>query len=271
MSKQIFITGSTDGIGKLAAIHLAQEGHSIYLHGRNQQKLSDSIIEVKEQSGSRNVKGFLADFSDLKAVKKMSEEVKAELTHIDALINNAGVYKSQRSMVMGGLDIRFVVNYLAPYLLTKELFPLLDKAEKSRIINLGSAAQAPVNLSDLQNGEGLSDQSAYAQSKLALTMWTFHQARSRKGVSAIVVNPGSLLDTKMVQEAFGQVWAPAEKGAEILKELAISEKYDEISGAYFDNDKGGLGQAHPEAYDTGKTEDLMRVTEKLIGQYIQIT
>ena len=265
MSKQILITGSTDGIGKLAAIQLARAGYTIYLHGRNAQKLEVALREVKAQTASASVHGFLADFSNLAAVRNMATEVKKQIPALDVIINNAGVFNSPNAINQDGQDIRLVVNYLAPYLLTKMLLPLLAQKENARLINVGSAAQAPVDLSVLQNGQALSEQSAYAQSKLALTMWTFHMAKTNPGLTSIVVNPGSLLDTKMAKEAFGQVWATADKGATILAELATEERYHDASGQYFDNDKGGFGPAHPEAYDQAKTEALIDQTEQLIN------
>ena len=156
--KTILITGSTDGIGKLVAIQLANEGHQIYMHGRNTQKLDAVIAEVKSTSNNEHVKGFLADFSDLESVKKMAGQINQELTNIDVLINNAGIFNSPVSSSKNGMDIRMVVNYLAPYLLTKTILPLLEKSNFSRVINLSSAAQAPVSLSALKGHEQLSVQ-----------------------------------------------------------------------------------------------------------------
>jgi len=211
MKKTILITGSTDGIGKLAAIKLAKEGHEIYLHGRNEQKLKTVISEIKTASSNENVKGFTADFSDLELVKKMATQVNNDLSKLDVLINNAGVFKSPNQKNSAGHDLRFVVNYFAPYLLTKELLPLLQKGIAPRIINLSSAAQAPVSHEALQGEQVISEQASYAQSKLALTMWSFHLAKTLKDISVIAVNPGSLLNTNMVREAYGKFWSPAEK------------------------------------------------------------
>ena len=119
--KTIIITGSTDGIGKLAAIDLAKEGHEIYLHGRNPQKLTAVVEEIKQLSNNERVDGFVADFSDLDAVKEMAQQIKQKLSKIDVLVNNAGIFKSAQSENKDGLDIRMVVNYLAPYLLTEAL------------------------------------------------------------------------------------------------------------------------------------------------------
>lgn len=268
MKKTILITGSTDGIGKLAAIKLAKDGHQIYLHGRNSEKLSNVISEVKKLSGNDNINGFVTDLSDLDAVREMTANINKEITRLDVLINNAGVFKSPVQQTKNGLDIRFVVNYLAPYLLTHELLPLLKKGTSSRIINLSSAAQASVSQQALLGKELLHPQQSYAQSKLALTMWSFHLAKSLDDIAVIAVNPGSLLNTNMVKEAYGRYWSSASKGGNILYDLAISEEYNGITGKYFDNDKGEekgiFGNAHQDAYDEKRIEKLMQITNSMM-------
>ncbi len=267
-TKTILITGSTDGIGKLAALDLAKKGHHIYLHGRNQEKLNATIEELASVTKNRNIQGFLTDFSDLESVRNMAKEVSEKLPKLDVLINNAGVYASSNSETKSGVDIRFVVNYFAPYLLTNELLPLLDKGTMPRIINLSSAAQAPVSLSALEGKEQLTEREAYAQSKLALIMWSFDLAKNQPEMEVIPVNPGSLLDTKMVAEAFGEHWSPADKGANILVDLSLSDEYLGKSGQYFDNakgeEKGFFAPAHPDSLDTSKIKDLLEVTERIV-------
>lgn len=268
MKKVIVITGSTDGIGKLTAIQLAKEGHTIYVHGRNEVKLATVISEIKEQTGNQEVKGFVTDFSDLESVLKMAEQIRTEVPKIDVLINNAGVFNSKTSQNRKGLDMRIVVNYLAPYILTNAILPIIKKSDAPRIINLSSAAQAPVSEGVLTGKEQQSENSTYAQSKLALTMWSFDLAKNEPGINVIAVNPGSLLNTKMVQEAYGQHWSPAEKGVNILVDLATSDTYENDSGKYFDNDKGEIkgvfSQAHSDAYDNVKIQELLNWTESVI-------
>jgi len=269
MSKTILITGSTDGIGKLAAIKLAKDGHEIYMHGRNAEKLENVITEVKSLSNNENIKGFVTDFSDLNAVKEMVKEVKNSLSKIDVLINNAGVFKSSTTNNADGLELRFVVNYLAPYLLTKELMPLLEKGTAPRLINLSSAAQAVVSLDALSGKVPIGVQSAYAQSKLALTMWSFDLAKKLKNISVIAVNPGSLLNTNMVREAYGKYWSSADKGGNIIYDLAVSKEYEGVTGKYFDNDqgdpKGAFGEAHGDAYDDELIRQLINHTETILS------
>ncbi|MGB7394274.1 MAG: SDR family NAD(P)-dependent oxidoreductase [Pricia sp.] len=265
MKKTILITGSTDGIGKGAALKLAKDGHRVYMHGRNADKLANVVQAVQEESQNEEVHGFIADFSDLSAVRKMAGQVQENVGELDVLINNAGVYKSATQQNKDGLDMRIVVNYLASYVLTNELIPLLQKSVEPRLINLSSGAQSPVSLEALQGKERQSESQTYAQSKLALTMWSFHLAKKHPGIAVIAVNPGSLLNTKMVEEAFGNHWSPADKGANILYDLAASEEYQDISGKYFDNDKGAFGKAHQDAYEGDKIDRLVEVTDEIVS------
>ncbi|MEL6254909.1 MAG: SDR family NAD(P)-dependent oxidoreductase [Bacteroidota bacterium] len=264
MKKHILITGSTDGIGKLAAQKLALEGHHLYLHGRNAEKLGAVIEEIKVKSQNQSIKGFVGDFSKLDDVRKMADHIKEEVPELDVLINNAGIYNSPSLLNKEGLDIRYVVNYLAPYVLTNAILPILKKNNGSRIINLGSAAQAPVVFEVLKGERKLPERATYAQSKLALTMWSFYLAQKEPELSVIALNPGSLLNTNMVREAFGHHWSPADKGGNIIYDLAVSEKYAGISGKYFDNDNGGFGTAHADAYNENAIEALIKITESLI-------
>jgi len=263
--KTIFITGSTDGIGKLTAIKLAKDNHEVILHGRNSEKLQTTIDEVKAISKNENIKGFIADFSSFESLLSMTEKIKQEISKIDVLINNTGVFNSKIAFAENGFEIRFMVNYFAPFLLTKKLLPIINNSEEPRIINLSSAAQAPLDFDALKGNKELITQNAYAQSKLALTMWSFYLANQYESINTIAVNPGSLLNTKMVQEAFGQFWSSADKGANILYDLAISEKHANSSGKYFDNDKGIFANAHPDAYKQNKIDRLIETTNALLN------
>jgi len=268
MSKTILITGSTDGIGKLAVAKLASSGYQVILHGRNPDKLSTVIKEIKAASGSENIKGYQADFSKLEEVKSMAAKIKEDLQSIDVLVNNAGVFKATNPKNENGLDPRMVVNYLASYELTQSLLPLLQQSSDPRIINLSSAAQATVSPQSLEKNAKLSDNEAYAQSKLAILLWSFYFAKQHKDITTIALNPGSLLNTKMVMEAYGKFWSSADKGADIIIDLAIHSKYSDCSGKYFDNDKGEFNQAHPDAYQDETIDALIVSTEKLLESLV---
>ena len=260
--KHILITGSTDGIGRLLALRLAKEGHFVGVHGRTEAKLKATVTEIKAESKNDNVVGFLADYSNLSDVKQMAKEVAEKMPKIDVLVNNAGVLKAKTDTASNGVDVRLVVNYLAPYQFTNAVLPLLKKADAPRIVNLSSAAQSPVSLNALQGGMSLGANDAYAQSKLALTMWSFDLAKKEAIILVVAVNPGSLLNTKMANEAYGQHWSPAEKGVDILYDLSMTDMAK--TSAYFDNDKGDYSQAHPDAYDAKKIEELLSLTNTLV-------
>ncbi|MGP5211632.1 SDR family NAD(P)-dependent oxidoreductase [Psychrobacter alimentarius] len=278
MYKTILITGSTDGIGKLAALKLAEAGHQVYLHGRDADKLASVIAEVQAVATGDavdHIDGFVADFSDLTAVLKMAADINEKLPKLDVLINNAGIYTTSAATTKDDLDIRFVVNYLAPYELTNALLPLLKQSSKARIINLSSAAQTPISYEAFAGQTTLDGKAAYAQSKLALTMWSMALADkvANDDISVIAVNPGSLLNTKMVDEAYGHHWSSADKGANILTALAISDEFANDTGKYFDNDikdgdhgdaRGEFGQPHADALDKEAIAELEAQTQTVL-------
>ena len=234
MSKTILITGSTDGIGLLPAKTLAGKGHDVILHGRNPDKLATAAQEL-----GGNVATYEADLSSLDATSAVAKKIAADHDRIDVLINNAGVYKAPNPILSNGQDIRFVVNTLAPHVLTSALLPLLSK--DGRVINLSSAAQAPVDLAALSGQTHLDDMGAYAQSKRTIAVWSAQMANTHpEGPVFIAVNPGSLLASKMVKEGFGVAGNDLQIGADILCRLALDDEFAEASGRYWDNDAGGF-------------------------------
>jgi len=263
--KTVFITGSTDGIGKLAAIMLAKDEHQILVHGRSSEKVEKTIAEIKESTGNEKISGYVSDLSDFDSIKKLITELHNTTSMIDVLINNAGVFKSSIQANQDGLDLRFAVNYFAPFLLTNGLLPLLEKSKAPRVLNLSSAAQASVSQEALRGDIVITDQESYAQSKLALTMWSFAFAKTNPIITTIAVNPGSLLNTNMVKEAYGHHWSSADKGAHILYDLAILDKYADSNGKYFDNDRGVFSDAHNDAYDQAKINGLISETKKILN------
>lgn len=203
MMKTILITGATDGIGLETAKSLAALGHKIILHGRSDTKLANAHKIVSQISNTGLVDIYRADLSKISEVKALASTLTAIHQKLDVLINNAGVFTTPKPLTEQGFDLRFIVNTVAPYLLTKQLLPLLPS--DGRVINLSSAAQMPVNLDALAGKTHLDDNQAYAQSKLALTMWSFQLAQhlTENDPAIIAVNPASFLGSKMVKEAYG--------------------------------------------------------------------
>ena len=215
-------------------------------------------MEVAGAADVQPIRQYVADLSDLGQVRAMAADIQRELAQLDVLINNAGVFMTATPRAKNGLDTRFVVNTLAPCLLTELLVPLLARAADARVISLSSAAQGSVSLAALRGETPLADYQAYAQSKLALTMWSTDLARRFPRLTITAVNPGSLLDTAMVQQAFGSARASADVGADILFSLATSPEYAGKTGQYFDNDRGEFGPAHPDTLDAATSTQVVQ-------------
>ncbi len=266
MQKTILITGSTDGIGLETAKMLVLQGHKVLLHGRNPAKLEKVVKELALLPGAGQVESYLADLSRMDDVKVLAKAVAEKHAQLDVLINNAGIFKVSDPITPDGLDVRFAVNTLAPYLLTKLLLPLLGVS--GRVVNLSSAAQASVNPDALAGRVELSDDmAAYAQSKLALTIWSRVMGLERKvgGPVIVAVNPGSLLASKMVKEGFGVAGKDIRIGADILCRAALADQFATASGQYFDNDAGRFGSPHADALDQQKSAEVVRVIESVLG------
>lgn len=264
MTKTILITGATDGIGFETAKMIAPKGHTLLLHGRNPDKLKAVAESVSAISGSGDVKTYTADLSILSEVATLAQDVKSDVKSLNVLINNAGVFKMSDPVTQEGYDARFIVNVVAPFKLTKALLPILG--DNGRVVNLSSAAQAPVDVQGFMNKRTFSDNSAYAQSKLALTMWSFEMADElgANGPMIVAVNPASLLGSKMVKEAYGQEGKDLSIGADILTRAALSDEFENASGRYYDNDRKSFARPHPDAMDSAKNKRLIEAIERLI-------
>ena len=263
--KTILITGATDGIGFETAGMLVTMGHNVLLHGRNSEKLKTVEGALQEMADGGQVESYLADLSRMAHVETLAKAVTKKHAKLHVLINNAGVFTTPETVTSDGIDVRFAVNTLAPYLLTKRLLPLLGIS--GRVVNLSSAAQSPVDVNALAGRVRLSDMEAYAQSKLALTMWSRHMALSLadKGPAIIAVNPASMLGSKMVKQAFGVAGKNLRIGAEILCRAALSDEFSSASGKYFDNDSGRFSSPHPDALNPQKSEKMVAEIEAILA------
>ena len=262
--KVILLTGSTDGIGLETAKRLLADGHKVLLHGRSSKKLKNV---AKSLGHEELVETYVCDLSKLKDVQAFASKVKENHSKLDVIINNAGVFTTPNPVLTesGNMDVRLVVNTIAPYLLTTELWPILNQ-KGGRVVNLSSAAQAPVSLQALRGqGPRLSDNSAYAQSKLGIVMWTRVLAKRSKDLMVVAVNPASFLGSKMVKEAYGMDGKDLGIGADILVRAALSDEFQDASGKYFDNDSGRFASPHPYATNDKHCHELVSTMDELLA------
>ena len=259
----ILVTGSTDGLGRALAGELVSRGATVLLHGRSEGRLEETQREV---GGATT---YLADFSSLEQVRRLVSALERENERLDVLVNNAGIGggDGRREESAEGYELRFAVNYLAHFLLTSLLLPLLRRSAPARIVNVASAGQAAIDFDDVMLERRYDAPRAYGQSKLAQIMFTFELAERLRaedaGVTANALHPASLMNTKIVYESFGYTMSTVEDGVAATLRLAISPELEGVSGRYFDR----LREARPnkQADDAEARRRLWQLSEELVS------
>src|SRR5438067_6868744 len=146
--KTALVTGSTDGVGRLVARKLGQAGAHVLVHGRDAERGARVVADIEASGG---VAAFLsADLSALAEVRRLADAAQATVDRLDILINNAGIGTAgPRQTSAEGFELRFAVNYLAGFLLTLLLLPLIKNSAPARIVNVSSAGQQPIDFGDV--------------------------------------------------------------------------------------------------------------------------
>jgi len=235
----ILVTGSTDGIGKATAAGLLNHGAEVIIHCLDRNKVREALQELEERTGAETPDVFLADFSEPDQIRRMAEEITARYTRLDVLVNNAGTFQKGRRLTRDGVEMTFAVNYLAPFLLTRLLLPLLRESRPSRVVTVASTAHEDVSRIDWENLPAMPRYDAweaYSLSKFADITFTYMLARqlSGTGVTANCLHPG-VTRTKILKRAFpGMPGISPEEGARTSVYLAVSPEVAEVSGRYFE-------------------------------------
>ena len=265
--KIVLVTGSTDGVGRLVARRLADQGARVLIHGRNGDRGKELLEQIWATRGS--VVFLPADFSSLNEVRRLAAVVRQECDRLDLLINNAGIGSggsaAKREISQDGYELRFAVNYLAGFLLTRLLLPLMMINKRARIVNVSSLGQYPIDFDDVMLTRGYSGQRAYAQSKLAQIMFTFDLAHELDPatITANCLHPATYMATTMVRQSGNTPISTVEEGAEAILNLAVSENLDGNSGEFYN----GLrpSRANAQAYDDRGRERLRVLSMHLTG------
>ncbi len=264
--KVILITGSTDGIGRQAALELAALGSTVIVHGRDASRGKTVVEEIQTATGNQKVDLFTADLSSQKQVRQLATEVTRRYDHLHVLINNAGVFMNERQVTEDGLETTFAVNHLAPFLLTNLLLDLLKKSAPSRIITVSSVVhtRGRIDFDNLQAEKKFGGYDAYALSKLANVLFTYELARqlTGSGVTANCLHPG-VIGTKLLRNGFNTSGSSPADGAETIVYLAVSPEVEQVTGKYF-QDKLGTPSSQ-ETYDQDLRKKLWSISEKLTG------
>src|SRR6266571_1157995 len=266
----ILITGATDGLGKAVAMQLARTGATLLLHGRDEARGERTLEEIRAQTGNTSLYWYRADFATMSQVRALAERLAREQERLDVLVNNAGIGATlpgggTRQESEDGYELRFAVNYLAPFLLTRRLVPTLRQSAPARIVNVASAGQAPIDFGDVMLSRRYDGVQAYCQSKLALVMFTFDLAEVLAGtaVTANCLHPATYMPTKMVLAARGSGVSSIEEGVQATTYLIIAPELEHVTGRYYN----GLREARAEsqAYDRQARRQLRQLSEQWTG------
>ena len=277
IDKICVITGATSGIGKETAKALAQKGAYVVIVGRNTKKCISTVKMLKKESRNTNVNYIQADLSDLKQVRSLAKKLKQDYPRIDVLVNNAGAYFTTRLESADGYEMNLALNHLSPFLLTTLLTDILKESKQGRIINVSSSAhfKGKINLEDLQLKDNFNGFNAYAQSKLALTLFSNQLAEKLKDTNVTVnaLHPGLVASNFGKNNGLLRFYirrllnrneiSPLE-GSKTTTYLATSPDVAQITGGYFEEEK--QTKSSDASYDETLAKRLWEVSEALAAR-----
>jgi NAD(P)-dependent dehydrogenase (short-subunit alcohol dehydrogenase family) len=262
--KVVLVTGATDGLGRGVALALAKQGLTVLVHGRDPARIAATLDEVR-RAGAAEARSYRADLASLEEVRGLAAAL-AEEPRLDVLVNNAGIGTrvpggGARQVSRDGHELRFAVNYLSHYLLTRSLVPLLERSAPARIVHVSSAGQAPIDFGDPMLTRGYDGTRAYCQSKLAQILSTIDMAGelAARGVTVNALHPATYMPTKIVPSPMSTL----EEGVEATVHLATGTDVEGVTGRYFDGMREA--RANAQAYDAGARRKLRELSERLVG------
>lgn len=262
-NKIVFITGSTDGIGKETAIELVKVGAYVIIHGRNEEKGKKTFDEIKDVTKSKKLDYLWADLTNFNQIREMAKVIHEKVDHIDILINNAGVYMESKKLTDDGFEYTFAINHLSHFLLTNLLLDLIKKGNNSRIVNISSQVQLnKIDFDNLNAEKKYNSYNTYALSKTCNAMFTYDLADRLKdsGVTVNCLHPG-VINTKLLNAGFGMIGSGVNVGAENVIFVANSPELKKITGKYF---KDKITQKSSRVtYDLDARKKLWEISEKL--------
>lgn len=267
----VLVTGATSGLGREVARSLAEHGLKVLVHGRDTRRTEELVAELRATGSA--AQPYVANLASLAEVRDLADRISTDHPALHVLINNAGIGAgpppyTTRELSEDGYELRFAVNYLAPVLLTRLLIPNLVASTRARIVNVGSAGQAPVDFADPQLERGYSGAEAYFRSKFALAAFTFTLADDLRatGITVNCVHPATFMDTACVREAGVVPRTTAAAGVPPVLNLAIERTGADNTGQYFEGTR--RTKAHRSAYKDPVRTQLRTLTDRLLDSLV---
>lgn len=261
--QRILVTGATDGLGRALALDLAGRGAEVWVHGRDDERGEQTLAEIRNVHPDARLRWVRADLARLDEVRELAETVAA--APLDVLVNNAGIGgDGPRQESADGHELRFAVNYLAGFLLTRSLLPTLTATARdsghARIVMVSSLGQQALDFDDVMLEHGYSGIRAYCQSKLAQIMLAFDLAEelAATGVTANALHPATYMPTKMVAHPISTI----AEGEAATARLAADPELDDTTGAFFDGRREA--RADEQAYDAEARRRLRELSVSLV-------
>ncbi len=273
--KTCLVTGATSGIGKVTATTLAALGAEVIVAGRDKQKAEDTVRQIRLDTGNESIQYLLADFSDIQQVRSLAKSFIAKYSKLDVLVNNAGAFYNKRIETHYDIEMTFLVNYLAPFLLTNLLLETIQGSTPARIVNVSSDAHK-YDMMDFDNlgfKHGYSGMKAYARSKLANILFTYELARrlAGSGVTVNALHPGHVATDiwstsfsfigPVLKWAMGLFALSPEQGADNTLYLASSPDVEGMTGRYYV--KREPVQSSAISRDVNIAQSLWEISERL--------
>jgi retinol dehydrogenase 12 len=276
--KVYVVTGATAGIGRVTAEALAAQGAQVVMCGRNPLKARQAVQEIQAKTGNPAVSCLLADFSNLHQVRALATAIREGVPRLDVLVNNAGAFFNWRRPTSYGVEMTFLVNHLAPFLLTNLLLDLLKTSTPARIINVASEGhrQDSMNFEDLGFRRFYFGMMAYARSKLANILFTYELARrlDTSGVTANALHPGHVATDiwrtdfsifgPLLKGFMRRIALTPEQGADNSIYLATSPEVAKMTGKYFVKRQAAVSS--PASYDTEIARRLWEISEQIVTE-----
>ncbi|XP_025713198.2 polyprenol dehydrogenase isoform X1 [Callorhinus ursinus] len=251
------VTGGTDGIGYSTAKHLARLGMHVIIAGNNAGKAHKVVRQIQEETLNDKVEFLYCDLASLQSIRQFVQKFKKKKIPLHVLVNNAGVMMVPQRKTRDGFEEHFGLNYLGHFLLTNLLLDTMKESGSpgcsARVLAVSSATHyiGELNMDDLQGSRCYSPHGAYAQSKLALVLFTYHLQRllAAQGspVTANVVDPGVVntdlykhvfWGTRLIKKLFGWwFFKTPDEGAWTSVYAAVTPDLEGIGGRYLYNEK----------------------------------
>lgn len=273
--RTVVVTGATGGIGLETALGLARLGATVALTARDAVRGVAARAAVEAVAGPGRAVLFVADLSSLAEVRRLAADLAAQLPRVDVLVHNAGAMHATRKVTPDGLELTFAANHLAPWLLTRLLWPRLVEA-RARVVTVASEAHriAPLDLEDLQSEKAYSPWTAYGRSKLCNVLFAAELARraAGTGVTSNSLHPGVVATgfgrndgglNRLLFTLIRPFLLSAEKGARTTIHVASAPGLAGVTGRYFKNSREATPAAA--ARDEGAARALWEASARLTG------